>query len=120
MTSDDGQSASGPVAVKVEQNWKTRGLDMLFNQGPVVVVLVGIIGLATLKVPAHLEAIKAGYKEISAEARAERADIMKVHAETIRELQTTFKADKEWDRQWLLNRNQGAALKRPTHVEQVQ
>lgn len=119
MTSEDGQSVNGPVAVKVEQNWKTRGLDMLFNQGPVVVVLVGVIAGAVWKTPVIVESIKAGYKEISAEARAERADILKAHAEQVRELQATFKADKEWDRQWLLNRNQGAALKRPTSVEQV-
>lgn len=115
----DPENPSAPVKVKFEQDWKTRGLDMLFNQGPVVVVLVSIICLATWKIPGHLEAIKAGYRETNAEAREERTAILKAHAEIVRELQTTFKTDKEWDRQWLLNRNQGSVRSRPTEVQQI-
>lgn len=110
MTAEDGQ----PVAVQVTKDWKSRLADMACNQGPAFVVMAIVMYWGANQIPVHLAAIQGGYKEIVTDARAERAEILRQHAETVKNLQATFKAENEWLRQWTLNRNQGALRPAPT------
>lgn len=69
MAEPETTSATGKMPI----DWRARMIDEAFRQGPVFVILLIMIGMTgylgyysiTVAVPAHLESIKAGYKEVS-------------------------------------------------------
>lgn len=97
-------------AVRVEmdqsnQPWLTRLLNYAFDQGPVTLILLGILGFIaysmTTMVPKHIDSIKAGYTEqttafdkMQVQQRLDFKEILKdqrdVHTESLKNMATSM------------------------------
>lgn len=104
MPEDQVQQVQSVQKVQPVTDLKTRYIDMAFQSGPTVAVLLMVLAWVATQVPVHLEAIKAGYKEVIANAKADRDEADKRHADTIRDLSLTFSKEQERTERLFQNR----------------